>query len=217
MRNSWVRAWLASLLLLIAAGAIVRRFNSQLLAAEQPVTDWVLDGTDTSFWGIADVLFETWVVVVGTIGLSIVAFFFQRRVAFAIPLLMVFGIVAGSLTASIVGRIGPNSSATPGLSSFPNPEVVQIGVFLGLVLLVLWWLRTPKLVWQIGLEVTTVALLVASINRVVAGEAWPSDIVGSALVIGVTLVSAAILLERLPPGDPRDKEWAQAPRLSGAT
>lgn len=201
---------MASLIVLIAAAAIVRRYNDKLLKAERPVMNWVLDGTDTSGWDIANVMFESWIIIVGIICLSVATFFFNRRVAFVLPILMVFGMILGAFTGSIVGRFAPQSDSE--LSSFPNPEIVRIGVFLSLLLLVLWWAHIPKLVWQIGLEVATVALLVAAINRVAAGVAWPSDIVGSALVVGVTTVTGAILLERLPPRDPRKMQWAQMPR-----
>jgi membrane-associated phospholipid phosphatase len=85
---------------------------------------------------------------------------------------------------------------------------VQTGVFWGLVVLMLWWVGAPKLVWQIVLELAIVATLLVSVDLILSGEHWPSDAVGSALVISVSLITAAIVFEALPPRLPRLKQPA---------
>ena len=199
MRNTWARAWLAAIVLLVAAGAIARSRHSMLLEVEEPVMDWLLDGTDTSGWERASALSSPWLIIAGTIFLALVALFLEWKVSLAIVFTSIFATVLASVVEGIVDRPAPESGVA---GSFPSTEIVQTGVFWGLVVLAMWWIGAPRLVWQIGLEVAIVIVLLVSINLVVSGENWPSDAVGSALVMAVALILAAIVFEAFAPRVP---------------
>ena len=199
MRNTWARAWLAATVLLIAASAIARGRHSTLLEVEEPVMDWLLDGTDTSGWERAATLSSPWLIIPGTILLVLGAVFVERKVAAAIVATSIFAPLLTSFVADIVERPAPEPSFA---YSFPSAEIVQTGVFWGLVVLVMWWIGAPRLVWQIALELAIVITLLVSINLVVSGENWPSDVVGSAIVIAVALIPAAIVFEAFAPRVP---------------
>jgi hypothetical protein len=203
MRNSWARAWIAAAGLLAAAAAIARSRTSMLLKVEEPVMDWLLDGTDTSIWDKAGIFSATWLIIIGTFILTVVAFFLEKRVAAAVVITSVFGLVLTNLVSNIVVREAPLEGIEVG--TFPSSTIVQTGVFWGLVVLVFWWVGAPKLVWQIILELAIVLTLVSSIRLIVAGEIWPSDAAGSAIAIALTLITAAIVFEANPPKVPAKK------------
>lgn len=197
MRNTWARAWLAATALLIAASAIARGRHDTLLRVEEPVMDWLLDGTDTSGWDRTAIFGSTWLVVVGTVLLAIGAFFLERRVAVAIIVTSAAATALAIFVRGIVERPTPLGETIEG--SFPSVELVQTGVFWGLVVLGLWWIGAPKLVWQIGLELAIVMTLLVSIRLIVTGAIWPSDAVGSAIVVAVSLIMAALVFEACTP------------------
>lgn len=197
MRNSWARAWLAAIILLIAASAIAQGQHSRLLEVEEPVMEWLLDDTDTSGWERAATLGAPWLLVSGTILLTVIALFLEWRVGVAVVVTTLFGWLLSSVVQDIVDRPAPTDDG--GLGSFPSTTIVQTGVFWGLVVLMIWWVGAPKLVWQIVLELAIVATLLVSVDLILSGEHWPSDAIGSALVIAVSLITAAIVFEALPP------------------
>lgn len=199
MRNTWARAWLAAVALLVAASAIARGRHSTLLEVEEPVMDWLLEGTDTSGWERASTLSSLWIIIPGTIFLAVGALFVERKVSAAIIFSSLFATGLASVVQGIVERPTPET----GLDiSFPSIELVQTGVFWGLVVLAMWWIGAPRLVWQIALEIAIVITLLVSINLVVSGENWPSDVVGSAIVMAVALILAAIVFEAFAPRVP---------------
>ncbi len=197
MRDTWARAWLAATALLVAASAIAKGRHDTLLRVEEPVMDWLLDGTDTSGWDRTAIFGSTWLVVGGTLLLAIGAFFLERRVAIAIIITSGLATALAMFVRGVVERPTPLGDATAG--SFPSLELVQTGVFWGLIVLGLWWVGAPKLVWQIGLEVAIVITLLVAIRLIVTGEIWPSDAVGSAIVVAVSLILSAIVFEAFPP------------------
>jgi membrane-associated phospholipid phosphatase len=204
MRNSWARAWLAAIILLVAASAIAQGQHARLLEVEEPVMEWLLDDTDASGWERAATLGAPWLIIAGTILLAVVAMFLQWRVGIAVVVASLLGWVLSSVVQNIVERPTPTAGAA--VESFPSTTIVQTGVFWGLVVLMLWWVGAPKLVWQIVLELAIVATLLVSVDLILSGEHWPSDAVGSALVIAVSLITAAIVFEALPPRLP----WVKA-------
>ena len=206
MRNSWARAWLAAIILLVAASAIAQGQHARLLEVEEPVMEWLLDDTDASGWERAATLGAPWLIIAGTILLAVVAMFLQWRVGIAVVVASLFGWGLSSVVQNIVERPTPSASGT--LESFPSTTIVQTGVFWGLVVLMVWWVGAPKLIWQIVLELAIVATLLVSVDLILSGEHWPSDAVGSALVISVSLITAAIVFEALPPRFPRLKQPA---------
>jgi len=195
MRNSWVRAWISAVGLLILASVIVRTRTSTLLKVEEPVMDWLLDGTDTSIWDRAAIFSRPWLLIVGTIALAGVGFALERRVGIVVVLTTFLAWVFTAIARGIAGRLPPQDT---GGSSFPSGEVVHTGVFWGMVVMMLWWLGVPKLAWQIVLELAIVMTLVVSIKQVVSGDIWPSDAVGSAIVIALSLITAAAVFESNP-------------------
>ncbi len=202
MRNSWTRAWLAALGSIVLAVVITRTRERWLLNVEQPVMDWLLDGTDTSVWDRAQILSDWRVIIPGTVLLVLVALWLEKRIAFAIITTTVFAYAVAGLIGSLVGRVGPTGELT---GTFPSFEVVQAGVFYGLAVLMFWWVGAPKLLWHIVLEIATVLTLLVAIRGVVNGEFWPSDAVGAALVTGLSLITASIVLEANPAKIPARK------------
>lgn len=214
MRNSWLRAWIAAVGVLIAASALIRSRTSTLLKVEQPVMEWLLDGTDTSIWDRTEIFSATWLLILGTIVLTIVGFALERRVGIAVLLTSLFAWVVSGLTRGVVGRAAPDTGIEG--SSFPSSEIVQTGVFWGLIVLMLWWVGAPKLLWQVVLEIAIVITLVVSIRLIVAGEIWPSDAVGSAIVIALSLITAAVVFETNPPTLPTRSSAENAETLATA-
>lgn len=211
MRNTWTRAWLATFIVLVGAAAVARSRHATLITVEEPVMDWLLDGTDTSGWARADVLGDAWLVYPGVVVLALIAAWFNRTVAVTIVLTMLFGVVTALITKNIVGRPRPEVFEGVTTSSFPSVFVVQAGIFWGLITLVVWWFRTPRLIWQIVLELSIVAVILTALGRVIGGHHWPSDAVGSAIVVALALISAAIVLEDHPPK--RRKKQVEAEEL----
>ena len=168
-----------------------------LLKVEEPVMDWLLDGTDTSIWDRASIFSATWLLIAGTVLLAAVGFFLEIRAGIAVVVTSIFGFVLTNILSNMVGRVAPKDGLEIG--SFPSSTVVYAGVFWGLVVLMFWWVGAPKLVWQIILELAIVITLLVSIRLIVNGEIWPSDAVGSAIVIAVSLITAAVVLEANPP------------------
>lgn len=157
---------------------------------------WLLDGTDTSIWDRAAFFSNTWLIVIGTIVLAAVGFVLERRVGFAVIITTLLAFVLTRLVRGIVSRTAPQEGFE---SSFPNAEVVQTGVFWGLLVMTLWWVGAPKLMWQIVLELSVVIALVVSIRLIVGGEIWPSDALGSGIVVALSLITAAGIFEANPP------------------
>jgi len=197
MRNSWARAWIAAVGLLIAAATVARSRSSILLKVEEPVMTWLLDDADTTIWDRASIFSATWLLILGTILLAGIGFFLETRAGLAVVVTSIFGFVLTNILGSMVGRVAPKDGLEIG--SFPSSTVAHAGVFWGLVVLIFWWVGAPKLVWQIILELAIVITLLVSIRLIVNGEIWPSDAVGSAIVIAVSLITAAIVLEANPP------------------
>lgn len=213
MRNTWARAWLAATALLVAAAAVARRSHDTLLEVEEPVMDWLLDGTDTSGWDRASFLSAPGLIIAGTVLLASMVFFLDRKVSVAIVVSSVFATIVGHIVRNIVDRPSPlaaiESSSTE-VGSFPSIELVQTGVFWGLIVLVMWWVGVPKLVWQIGVELAIVITIISAIRLTVAGEIWPSDAAGSAILIVVSLILAAIVFEAFTPRLPWNRPSLQA-------
>lgn len=202
MRNTWTRAWLATLLLLVGSGALVRARHDTIIEAEDLVMDWVLEGTDVGGWSRLDVLGSLGLVIPVTVVLGVAMLLFNRVAGVTVLLTLFFGIVLGRLVKNFVGRPRPTVIEGVETSSFPSQLVVQAGLFWGLVALAVWWFGAPRLLWQIVVEACLVIVLLTAIGRVVQGYSWPTDIVGSALVAGLALISAAIILEDQPRGPP---------------
>lgn len=196
MRNSWIRAWIATAGLLAAAAVLVRDQSSLFLRVEEPVMTWLLDGTDTSIWDRAEFFSNSTLLVGGTILLVIIGFVLSIRVGLALIVTSILGYMLSIFVRGFASRPGPiQENIDP---TFANTEIVQTGVFWGLVVMMLWWVGAPKLVWQVVLEISIVITLVVSIRLIVAGEIWPSDAVGSAIVVALSLVTAAAVLEANP-------------------
>lgn len=202
MRNTWTRAWLATLGSIIVAVVVTRSRENWLLNVEQPVMDWLLDGTDTTVWDRAQILTSWWVIIPGTLLLVGVAFWLERRIAFAVVTTTIFAYALAGLIGALVGRVGPAGETT---GTFPSFAVVQAGVFWGLVVLMFWWVGAPKLFWHIILELATVLTLLVAIEGIVNGRFWPSDAIGSALVAALTLITAAVVFEANPAKIPARK------------
>lgn len=198
MRNSWARAWLAATVLLVAASAIARGRHSMLLRVEEPVVDWLVDGTEISGWERAAAFGSPTLIVVGTVLLAIATFVFERRAAVAIVITSVFALVLTSFVKGVVNRPSPAGGGTAD-GSFPSVEIVQTGVFWGLVVLVCWWAGAPKLIWQVMLELAVFGTVLVTIHLVLSGQIWPSDAIGSAIIVVVSLIMAATVLEAKPP------------------
>ena len=196
MRSNWIRAWLATVALVVAAVVVTRDRVSWLLTVEEPVLGWLLDGTDTSRWEQAQVISSPLVLIGGTLIMVAIGLFFDWRVAVTVVIASAIGTVVTLLLQGVVGRMPPN----PQLSgeSFPSIEVTQTGVFWGLVVLMTWWLRLPRLVSQLVVELGVVLTLIVAIRQVLNGEIWPSDAVGSALVVALSLITAALVFESRP-------------------
>lgn len=197
MRNTWARAWLASIVLLVAASAIARGSHDTLLEVERPVMDWVVDGTDTSRWERALGLASPWLIIPGTILLALCAYVFERRVAIAIIATSAFATVTGLIVRGIVDRPAPREDLSG--STFPSLDLVQAGTFWGLIVLTIWWVGAPRLVWQIAVELSIVIVLVIAIAQTITGQIWPSDAVGSMIVVAISLIMAAVVFEAFAP------------------
>lgn len=208
MRNSWIRAWIATAGLLVAAAVLVRDQSGAFLKVEEPVMTWLLDGTDTSIWDRAAFFSSSTLLIAGTIVLAIIGFILQVRVGVTVIVTSLLGYFLSIFVRGVAGRPGPIPEVTE--ASFANTEIVQTGVFWGLVVMMLWWVGAPKLVWQVVLEISIVIALVVAIRLVVAGEIWPSDAVGSVIVIVLSLVTAAAVLEANPAKLPSRKQEAEA-------
>lgn len=196
MRIIWIRAWLAAVAVLVAAAAIARDRVSWLLTVEEPVMGWLLDGTDTSRWDAATIISSPTIFVIGTVIMVALGLWLNWRIAAAIVITAVMGTLVTQLVGNVVGRIPPNPELEP--SSFPSREVVQTGVFWGQIALMVWWLRLPRLVFQIVVEAGIVLTIVVAIRLILSGEIWPSDAVGSAIVIALSLITAALVFESNP-------------------
>lgn len=211
MQNSWTRAWLAALALLVLSGAIARRYHDALLEAEEPVMNWLLDGTDTSRWEAASIFGDPWLVYPGTLILALIAWRFSQIAALTIIGTMAGGVLVSLITKQAVGRVRPDALVEASGPSFPSTYVVQAGIFWGLFTIVVWWLGAPRLVVHIVLELSIVFVLLTAIGRVIAGYHWPSDIVGSAIVISLSLISAAAVMESRGPEHTRLFSRSSAP------
>ncbi len=193
---------MATLGSIIVAVVVTRSRENWLLNVEQPVMDWLLDGTDTTVWDRAQILTSWWVIIPGTLLLVGVAFWLERRIAFAVVTTTIFAYALAGLIGALVGRVGPAGETT---GTFPSFAVVQAGVFWGLVVLMFWWVGAPKLFWHIILELATVLTLLVAIEGIVNGRFWPSDAIGSALVAALTLITAAVVFEANPAKIPARK------------
>ncbi len=197
MRTTWTRAWLATFVVLVGAAAVARNSHSTLVDVEQEVLDWLLDDADTSLWDRANTLGAPWLAWLGVLVMGLVVAFFDRIAALVFPLTLGFAVVLGLATRALVERPRPDvAEATT--HSFPSLTVIHAGMLLGSAVLLLWWFAVPKLIWQIATEIAIVLLIAVAIARIVAGEHWPSDTVGSAIVITLALMTAAIALEARP-------------------
>ena len=177
---------------MVLAVVVAKSREEWLLKVEKPVMDWLLDGTDTTIWDNAAVISSWWLIIPGTLVLVAIAFRLEQRIAIAIVATTLLAYALSGLLGSIVGRVGPAGDAT---GTFPSFEVVRVAVFFGLVVLTFWWVGAPKLLWHIILELAIVLTLVVAIRGILSGEIWPSDAVGSAIVAGLTLITAAIVFE----------------------
>ena len=157
--------------------------------------DWVLDGTDTSFFEAFEVLGHPWLVFPGTLLLAALTFYWNRWVSLTIVGTMVFAVIVTAVTKSVVERPRPPAAAELDGWAFPSQTTVQAGVFLGLVTVVVWYFGAPRLVTHLVLETAIVLTLLTGIGRVVSGTHWPSDIVGSAIVIAVAMALAGMFVE----------------------
>lgn len=215
MRSTWIRAWLATLALLVAAIALARDRVSWLLTVEEPVMDWLLDGTDTSRWDAASVISSPTILIIGTVILVAIGLWLDWRIAMALVITSTVGTVGTALVENVVGRVPPNPELEP--SSFPSLAVVQTGVFWGQVALMAWWLRLPRLLFQILVELGIVLTIIVAIRQILSGEIWPSDAVGSAIVIALSLITAALVFESNPAKLPwRDRSQHDSAALSSS-
>ena len=121
----------------------------------------------------------------------------EWRIAVAVLITTIIGTVLGQLIRGVVSRAAPTASSAE-VGSFPNVELIQTGVFFGLVVLFFWWLGLPRLLWQIALEAGIVFTLLVAIRLILSGEIWPSDAIGSAIVIALSLITAALVFEANP-------------------
>ena len=204
MRSTWIRAWISAAGLIIAAAAVARNRVEWLLAVEEPVIDWVLDGTDTSRWDPAAIISSPALLIIGTIAMVVVGIIFEWRIALAVVITTLLGTILTLLLSGIVQRVPPRQDVEVG--SFPSLAVVQTGVFWGLIVLMLWWLKLPRLLWEIVIEIGVVLTLIVSVRLILNGEIWPSDAIGSVLVIGLSLITAAIVFEANPAQAPWDRK-----------
>lgn len=204
MRSTWIRAWISAAGLIIAAAVVARNRVEWLLAVEEPVIDWVLDGTDTSRWDPAAIISSPALLIIGTIAMVVVGIIFEWRIALAVVITTLLGTILTLLLSGIVQRVPPRQDVEVG--SFPSLAVVQTGVFWGLIVLMLWWLKLPRLLWQIVIEIGVVLTLIVSVRLILNGEIWPSDAIGSVLVIGLSLITAAIVFEANPAQAPWDRK-----------
>ena len=204
MPSTWIRAWISAAGLIIAAAVVARNRVEWLLAVEEPVIDWVLDGTDTSRWDPAAIISSPALLIIGTIAMVVVGIIFEWRIALAVVITTLLGTILTLLLSGIVQRVPPRQDVEVG--SFPSLAVVQTGVFWGLIVLMLWWLKLPRLLWQIVIEIGVVLTLIVSVRLILNGEIWPSDAIGSVLVIGLSLITAAIVFEANPAQAPWDRK-----------
>lgn len=211
MRSTWIRAWLAAVALIIAATAVARDRVEWLLTVEEPVLSWLLDGTDTSRWEPAQVISSPVLLIGGTLILVAIGIFLDWRIAVAVVITSIIGTLVTQVLHGVVGRMPPNPQLTG--ESFPSLAVTQTGVFFGQVVLMAWWLRAPRLVVQILIELGVVLTAVVAIRQILSSEIWPSDAVGSALVIALSLISAALVFE----SQPVDFPWQRRAREKSAS
>lgn len=212
MRDSWTRAWLAAFAVLVAAAALARSRHGTLIRAEEPVLEWLLDGTDTSRWDTAAAFGSPWLVYPGTLALALLALWFSQRVAIAIVGSLALGVIVSLITKAIVARPRPDLVFESDASSFPSLHVVQAGIFWGLLTLVVWWFGAPRLIVQILAEFAIVATLLTAIGRILGGQNWPSDVVGSAIIITLALITAALVFEADAPDKHRTASRSTAPQ-----
>ncbi|NNC81867.1 MAG: hypothetical protein HKN94_17125 [Acidimicrobiales bacterium] len=194
MTTSWTRAWLAALVLLVAAGAIAAAQHDMLLEVEEPVMEWLLDDADTSGWDRAEGLLSSTLVWGGTILLAVVGAYFNRWVGATAIAVLILGRIIATITQNVVERAAPVGAE----SGFPHIELVQSTIFFGLVVLFAWWFGAPKLVWHILLEIAIFATLLSSVRLIIRGQIWPSDVIGAMLVASLSLIIAAAILEAQP-------------------
>ncbi len=213
MRSSWIRAWIATAGVVLAASAIARDRVDWLLKVEEPVMDWVLDGTDTTSWDRAGIISSPWFLIIGTLIMILIGVWLEWRIAVAVLITTILGTLVSQIMRGIVGRDAPAQS--DGAGSFPSVELVQTGVFFGLVVLMFWWLGLPRLVWQIAVEAAIVLTLIAAIRLILNGEIWPSDAIGSAIVIALSLITAALVFEANPGALPWKRERNQVEVFAG--
>jgi len=206
MRSTWIRAWISAAGLIIGAAAIARNRVDWLLAVEEPVMDWLLDGTDTSRWDQAAIISSPGLLIIGTIAMVIIGIIFEWRIALVVVITTLLGTIVTQLLSGIVQRVPPRQDVEIG--SFPSLEVVQTGVFWGLIVLMLWWLKLPRLLWQIVIEIGVVLTLIVSVRLILSGVIWPSDAIGSVLVVGLSLITAAIVFE----ANPAQAPWTRRAR-----
>jgi len=195
MTTTWTRAWLATLVLLIAAGAIVSSRHDTLLVVEEPVMEWLLDDADTSGWDRVQFLLSPLLLWAVTIALVILGGVLNRWVGAAALLSVLLGFIVSAVVRGVVERPSPVSESVTG---FPHTGLVHSAVVLGLVVLFAWWLRAPKLLWHIVLEIVIFATLLSSVRLMVRGDLWPSDVVGAALVAVLSLIPIAAVMEAFP-------------------
>lgn len=206
MRSNWIRAWLAAVAVLVGAAVLVRDRVSWLLTVEEPVLDWLLDDTDTSRWDAVQIVSDSTLLVIATIILVVIGLIFDWRISAAVVITTIIGTVATQVVQGIVARTSPNGELAVG--SFPSLEVTQTGVFWGLLVMMCWWLKLPKLVWTILAEVGVALTIAVSIRQILNGEIWPSDAVGSGIVIALSLITAALVFE----SNPVEFPWKRAVR-----
>lgn len=195
MRNSWTRAWLATLASIVLAVVVSISREEWLLRVEKPVMDWLLEGDETAIWDSAAILSSWIVIVAGTLLLAAITARKDTRVSLAIVATTLMAYALTGMLSAIIGRVGPLGETT---GTFPNFEVVRATVFFGLVVLTAWWVGAPKILWHILLELATVLSLIVSIRLIAGGTTWPSDTVAGGLVAVLTLISAAIVFESNP-------------------
>lgn len=157
--------------------------------------EWLLDDADTSVWDRVEGLMSGTLAWAGTILLAALGAFFNRWVGATAIIVLLFGRIVTSVTRNAVERPPALEAADTG---FPHPELVQSSIFMGLIVLFSWWFGAPKLVWHIFLELAVFATLLSSIRLIVRGEIWPSDVVGSMLVVALSLIIAAAVFESQP-------------------
>ena len=208
MRNNWARAWLTAAGSIVLAVIVANSRERWLLNVEQPVVDFLLDGADTSVWERATVLSSWELIIPGTILLALVALWLEVRVAFAIVTTTVFAYAVTGMIGSLVARVGPAGETS---GTFPSLDVVQASVFWGLVVMMFWWVGSPKLLWHIVLELSIVVTLLVAIRGIAVGEFWPSDAVGGLLVGVLTLITTAIVFEANPAKFPTRMPWKRRP------